>query len=237
MKEDTQSIFAHIRSEISKGIEITKAKTLVIGLGGAESWSVVLAATDMIGGDNVLAVTVHSTQTDSNIPWTMGSMCRELRIEHCSIDATRILNETLDARVDLGQIQVEPIHRTMNHLMKAEIMADIRDGVLRAIASRHNSLYLGAVSKSKIDRQWGIPAAQSFDWNPVSDFTHHQLKRAISGRGIGTAVTATNSALDLLPDAGPFPPDLNDDATISKKVIVPRFGMGLFQVKNDSPGV
>jgi len=235
MREDTRSIFDDIRDEIGRAMGITKTRTIVVGLGGSESWAVLLAAVDMVGGDNTLAVTVHSTQTDSNIPWKLGALCREIRMEHCAIDVTRVLSETLDARIDLGQIQIEPLHRTMDHLMKAEVMADIRDGMVRAIASRHNSLYLGAVSGSKIIRRWGVPAAQSFDWNPIHAYTHHQLKRAVAGRGIGRDVVDMKSTLDLLPDGGPFAPSL-DDVPVSGVVRVPRFGMGLFQEMIDEGG-
>jgi hypothetical protein len=229
MREDTSSIFEHVRSEITDAINVTNTKTVVVGLGGSESWAVLLAATDLIGGDKVLAVTAHSTQTDSNIPWQMAALCRGMRIEHCAVDVSRILAETFDARIDLGQIQIEPLHRTMDSLMKAEVMADIRDGMVRAIASRHDSVYLGAISRSKIDRRWGVPAAQSFDWNPLRHHTHHQIKRAIVGRGIGREAADMVSTLDLLPEGGPFPPDLSDDGNIADQVRICRFGLGLFQ--------
>lgn len=233
MREDTRSVFDMIRDEIREALEKTGTRTITIGLGGTESWAALIAATDLIGGDNVLAVTVHSTQTDSRIPWKMEAMCNEMRIEHCSIDVTRVLNEMLDSKIDLKRIQVETLHRTMDHLMKAEVMADIRDGMVRAVASRHNSLYIGAISKSKIDRSWGVPAAQSFDWNPVAYHTHHQLVRAICGRKIGNEISDMRSSLDLLPDSGPFPPDLSDDSNIQTNISIPRFGMGLFQEKKN----
>jgi len=236
MREDTNSIFDRIRDQIRMALEITNTRTITIGLGGAESWAVMLAATDLVGRENVLAVTAYSTQTDSSIPWEMSRLCRSMMAEHCAIDVSRPLFEMLDARIDVGHVQIEPLHRTMDPLMKAEVMADVRDGIVRAIASRHNSLYLGAISVSKIIREWGVPAAQSFDWNPISSYTHHQLKRAIAGRGIGREAADMKSSLDLLPDGGPFPPDLLENEPI-ERCRVPRFGMGLFQKESPIQGV
>ena len=48
MKEDTRSIFEHAQSENRRALEITDTKTIVVGLGGSESWAVLLAATVVV---------------------------------------------------------------------------------------------------------------------------------------------------------------------------------------------
>ncbi len=230
---DTRSFFAHIRSEIETALERSGAKTAVVGLGGAESWLVTVAAADVLGASSVLGVSVYSIQTDSVLPWTMESLARGMSIDHCSIDATRTLMEMLDARIDIGGVGVEALHRTMSPLLKAEVMAGVRDGFVRAIASRHSSLYLGAISGSKIAARWGIPASHGFDWNPLSNCDHRQVLLALAGRRMADEDILDSSRLDLLPDGGPVAdsegPEIDFCGNPFCNNISPRFGLGVLQ--------
>jgi len=181
----------------------------VVSLGGLESFVSLMAAMDVFTPAAVLAMTTYWVGSDSRLPATLAEISRTMPIEHCTVDITRPIQETMQSYVGLRRIEIEQLHFSMDRWQKAEIISNIRSGICRAVAVRHTSMHVESHSLSKIVSGWVVPTV--FDWNPVHMLTRQQLSMIGHRRASGLDLLSLQSGLDVEPDGGPRPSDMEID--------------------------
>lgn len=235
------SVQNNLVEEIHKQLEqcknITKKNFYVIGVGGKESWLTLLSAYEMFGYHNVLAVNINSMFSNSILPFKINALCHENNIQFCSVDITKTITELLSSSIDLFRMEKEKLGYMMSNMQKAEMIAMIRNSVLRGIADRHDGILLSGISLSKIISKWVSPALSMFDWNPLVNCSYSQVKLAIKNYNKGgETLLDLPSGLDLDARGGPFPKDFNinlenDDDIVknAKETNIKNIGKGIYQ--------
>lgn len=236
--DDPHAAYEHVVGSLQAARDVGGWETAVVPLGGTESLVSLLAAMDVFTPQCVLAVTTYWVGSDSRMPARMQELHRELPIEHCTIDITRPIQETMQSHVGLRRIEVEQLHFSMDRWQKAEVIVGLRSSICRAIAIRHSSLLVESHSLSKISSRWVVPTA--FDWNPVGGLTRSQLSSVAHRRCPGLELLSLPCGLDVETDGGPRPIDMeiDVDATDPQGPPTPcsrrvsnalRLGLGLYQ--------
>jgi len=230
------NIIEELHTQLKQCKEITKKDFYVIGLGGKESWLTTLAALEVFGYQNVLAVNIYSIFSNSVLPQKMANLCQENNIQYCDIDITAAVQETLSVPIGLFRIEKEKLHYMMSDLQKSEIIAMIRNAILRGVADRHDGTLLTGISLSKIISGWVSPSASMFDWNPLVNCTHYQVQLSITGYNMGIEILNLPSGLDLDTKGGPFPLDyglnFTEDENLDKNTkdtMIKNIGIGIYQ--------
>lgn len=222
--------------------ELTKCKNkinkdfFVVGLGGIESWAVVLSAIECFNIHNVLCVNIYSSYSNSMLPHKFSTICQNYGFQYCDVDISKAITETLFLQIDLLRIEKEKLHYTMTDMQKYEMISMIRNTVLKGISDRNDAVLLSGISKSKIKNAWVSPSCSMFDWNPVYNLSHKEIKNAILEFNIGTEIIENQSGLDLNTQGGPFPKDYNinlEEEIIENKSNIKRLGIGIYQGEND----
>lgn len=226
------NITDEIHSQLKNCKETIKKDFFVIGLGGKESWITTLMANEIFGYYNVLAVNIYSIFSNSILPYKISALCQENNIQYCDVDITEAIQSTLSLPIGLFRIEKEKLHYMMTDLQKSEIYSMVRNIVLKGIADRHDGILLSGISKSKINVGWLSPNISMFDWNPIINCTHSQIKSVIKERNIGIDILDIPSGLDLNTKGGPFPSDYNinldsDENKKDNKII--NLGYGIYQ--------
>lgn len=234
-----ENFLNEIHDQMKKCQEATQKNFFVIGLGGKDSWATTLAAIDVFGKNNVLAVNVYSIFSNSLMPSKIAGLCQEFNIEYCDVDISAAIQEILSVPIGLFRIEKEKLHYMMSDLQKAEMLSMIRNTVLKGIADRHDAALLSGISLSKILTGWVSPNTSMFDWNPLVNCTHYQVQLGITGYNIGTEILNNPSGLDLNTKGGPFPEDYGLDfnsndflknASVNEKVLkIKNLGLGIYQ--------
>jgi len=241
-----ENVKNEVGGQILKCKEIINKDFVVVGVGGLESWFTLLSAIDTIGRDKVLAVNIYSVFSDSTLPAKIQSFCQGAAVQYCDVDMTKTIEETLPTRIGLMRVEKEALHYSMTHMHKAELIAGLRQIILRGIADRHNAILLNGISLSKIITGWVSPSYSIYDWNPLYNCTRYQVAMAISALDFGNELIHQASGLDVQPDGGLFPADfdlelMNDEfltgfsseASIIPIDKLPNLGLGIYQEKNE----
>lgn len=230
-----------VKKELIKQLEecqkITNKNFYIIGLGGKESWLTTILANEIFGIQNVLAVNIYSTFSNSILPHKIASICQMYNFQYCDVDITNAIQETLSSRIGLFRIEKEKLHYMMTDLQKSEIISMIRNTVLRGISDRHDGVLLTGISLSKIISGWVSPVVSMFDWNPLVKCTYNQVQLTIKDYNMGLEILDIPSGLDLDMRGGPFPTDYNIDFTnddnlekINKNINIKNLGVGIYQL-------
>ena len=225
----------NIRKELYSQLENCKEKVnknfYIIGLGGKESWLTTLIASDFFGPQNVLAVNIYSVFSNSILPHKIAGICQTYNIQYCDVDITNAVQETLSSNIGLFRVEKEKLHYMMTDLQKNEMIAMIRNTVLRGITDRHDGVLLTGISLSKILAGWVSPSCSMFDWNPLVNCSHYQVQLAISNSNMGMELLDLPSGLDLNTNGGPFPIDfgIKLEDNMSKDINIERLGYGIYQ--------
>jgi len=230
------TILEEIHSQIKQCNKITNKNFCVVGLGGKDSWLTTLAANDILGYYQVLAVNIYSIFSNSTLPFKISAICQNNNIQYCDVDITNAINEILSLQIGLFRIEKEKLHYMMTDLQKNEISAMIRDTVLRGIADRHDGMFLSGINMSKRLNGWMCPSQSIYDWNPLFNCTANQVQSSIIERGIGTEILEIPTGLDLNTKGGPFPQDYQIDFSDDENLVMneklknnPRVGLGIYQ--------
>jgi hypothetical protein len=236
--DDPHEAYEAVVRSMRSARELGGWDTAVVCLGGTESLISLLAAVDVFTPSGVLAISTYSVGSNSRMPATLQEIGRMMPVEQCTIDITRPVQETMQSYVGLRRIELEQLHFSMDRWQKAEAIASLRSCICRAIAIRHGSLHVEAHSLSKITSGWVVPT--TFDWNPVAGLTRAQLSSIAHRRWPGMELLSLPSGLDVEPDGGPRPSDLEIDvdsvepqgppSPCNRKVsTVLRLGVGIYQ--------
>lgn len=236
--DDPHEAYQSVVDSLRSARDLGGWDTAVVCFGGIESLVALLAAADVFSPAGVLAISTYSVGSNSRMPAVLQEVGRMMPIEQCTIDITRPIQETMQSYVGLRRIELEQLHFSMDRWQKAEVTASLRSCICRAIALRHSSLHIEAHSLSKIASRWVIPT--TFDWNPVGGLTRLQLSTIAHRNWPGMEILSSSSGLDVEPDGGPRPSDLEIDidaiepqgppSPCSRKVSkVLRLGTGIYQ--------
>lgn len=230
------NILDELHCQIKQCQNITNKNFCVVGLGGKDSWLTTLAANDVFGYHQVLAVNIYSIFSNSILPFKLSSICQESNIQYCDVDITKAIQETLSVQIGLFRVENERLHYMMNDLQKAEIIAMTRNTILKGIADRHDAMLLFGINLSKRMNGWVSPNISMFDWNPLVNCTSNQVKYAIENYNIGLDILDIEDGLDLNTQGGPFPKqygiEMNNDDKLQIKEKMKnnkRIGVGIYQ--------
>jgi len=241
-----ENVKNEVGGQILKCKDIIGKDFVVVGVGGLESWFTLLSAIDAIGKDKVLAVNIYSVFSNSTLPAKIQSYCQETAVQYCDIDMTKTIEETLSSRIGLMRVEKEALHYSMTHMHKAELIAGLRQIILRGIADRHNAILLDGISLSKIITGWVSPSYAIYDWNPLYNCTRYQIAMAIAALDFGNELIHQPSGLDVQPDGGLFPTDFglelmneefltgfSPESSIIPIDKLPNLGLGIYQKKEE----
>ena len=219
-----------LKQQIQQCQQTINKNFFIIGLGGKDSWATTLAAYDAFGKDSILAVNIYSIFSNSIMPYKMSALCQEYSIPYCDIDISPSIQETLFLSIGLMRVEQERLHYYMTDLQKNEIIAMLRSVVLRGITDRHDGILLSGINASKITAGWASPSYSMFDWNPLVNCTHSEVKSIIEEYNMGIEIIDMLSGLDLNTRGGPFPTDYGIDLDNPTEKPTPKnFGKGLYQ--------
>jgi len=224
-----------IKEELIKCKNKINKDFFVIGLGGIESWAVALSAIECFDIHNVLCVNIYSSYSNSMSPHKFSTMCQTYGFQYCDVDISKAITETLFLQIDLLRIEKEKLHYTMTDMQKYEMISMIRNTVLKGISDRNDAILLSGISESKIKNAWVSPSCSMFDWNPVYNLSHKEIKDVILDFNIGTEIIGDQSGLDLNSLGGPFPKDYNinlEEEIKENKSNIKGLGLGIYQEFN-----
>lgn len=207
--DDPHAAYEAVVESLRSARKIGGWDMVVVSLGGLESLVSLMAAMDVFTPQAVLAVTTYWVGSDSKMPAKLEEIGTTMPIEQCTVDITRPIQETMQSYVGLRRIEVEQLHFSMDRWQKAEVISGIRSGICRSIAVRHSSLHVESHSLSKISSGWVVPTV--FDWNPVHELTRKQLSAVAHRKASGLELLSSPSGLDVEPDGGPRPSDMEID--------------------------